>query len=915
MDRPLPQPGSVRRARERALAAQNVSSVPPPSGLGDLPPRRPPDAKTAPVPGPVNASHWPLPGPATPAGMESRWSQSHRDSLTLPIQVPNRRGPTTSDLSSLGEPLPSPFEGSPRQTVSSMGSIPDFPLPGGSYTFPAPPRKSALGPPPLSRRGMSSMYSSFSFVSPIPEESPRRGSPRPRSHESYASSAAIPETWGTGSPLPSPADSTSFFDDSVSDRSRDSTLEEFEDDINLFFEESPVNKKHVLPAPSEPPTGPIPPPPATLVPGNPFREGTQLRNTTTAPFVNPSSSIVSQATIPDGTSSITPNAILRAYAAGSLSESQSVAGGPLTSNRISHSQARRPEPRPADERGSITSLPDMIRRATTLATMMDKGTRPGSRVGEANPFTADPPTYSSGNEKSTTNVSMTESRDGDSSLSDMLAAFPPPAQTPPRELGSRESMTAREFWRSRSDYPPPPLSGTRSTSPFSPQQRSDVGKKRGRRCCGLPLWLFLLLVFLVICIIIVVIVVPVELLVVRKRDFKPDQNIDDCRKFLKCLNGGTNVVSPGSCSCICTNGFTGSDCSIADSQGCTSTNLVADNGKSRIDDVTIGGALPRLIVDSERTFAVPLSGAIIVGKVNGANLSCVGQNDLVRFNGQSMGVNAAAQIQAAEAGLFQAQAADAGPLKDEAADADSVRAEAVGAQQEVFPLVPTIIFIPDGRATIIIPLTTPGESRPTATPRITTRPNFTSRGGFTTRPTATRTRSFRPTATFLTSVRTTPLRSTIRTTSIFQTSIFQTSTSARTSPLITTTRTSPVFTTTTSVSTPTSTSTSASMTISVTVTTSSFSSLASPTPTNGFVVNDQVLEFSRVAVLYILQEENVEAAQTAQTSLGQFLNGPNPTVQEASDIDVGGRNRVNLDNFSVDVGQGPVGGKKASQPR
>ncbi|PHH68233.1 hypothetical protein CDD80_148 [Ophiocordyceps camponoti-rufipedis] len=914
MDQPLPQPGSVRKARERALATQNVSSVPPPLGMADRPPRRPPDAKTTPAPGPVDDSHWPLPGPDPPAGMESRWSQSHRDSLTLPIQVPKRRGPTTSDVSSLGEPLPSPFEGSPRQTVSSVGSIPDFPLPGGSFNFPAPPRKTALGPPPSSRRGMSSMYSSFSFVSPIPEESPRRVSPRPRSHESYASSAAIPETWGTGSPLPSPADSNSFFDDSVSDRSRDSTLEEFEDDIKLFFEGSPVNKKHVLPAPSEPPTGPIPPPPATLVPGNPSRNDNELRNTTPATFAN-HSSVVSQATIPNGTSStLTPDAILRAYAAGSLSEPQSVAGGPLTSNRISHSQARRPESRQAGERGSMTSLPDMIRRATTLATMMDKGTRPGSRVGEAAPIPADPPTYSSGNEKNMTetNVSMTESRDEDSSMSDMLAAFPPPAQTPPRELGSRESMTAPEFWRNRSEYPPPPLSGTRSTSPFSPQQRSDVGKKRGRRCCGLPLWLFLLLIFLVICIIIVVIVVPVELLVVRKRNFKPDQNIDDCRKFLKCLNGGTNVVSPGSCSCICTNGFTGSDCSIAGSEGCTSTNLVSDNGKSMINDVTIGGALPPLIVDSEQTFAVPLSGAIIVGKVNGANLSCVGQNDLVRFNGQSVAGNAAAQVQAADAGLFEAQAADGGVFRDEAADADSVQAEVV---VEVFPLVPTIIFIPDGRATIIIPLTTTGRSRPTSTPRITTRPNFTtSRGGFTTRPTATQTRSFRPTATFQTSIRTTPLRSTIRTTSIFRTS-----TSTRTSSLSTTTismlTSASTSTTTISRLTSASTTTSASMTISVNVTTSSSSSLATPTPTNGFVVNDQVLDFSRVAVLYILQEENVEAAQTAQTSLGQFLNKPDPTVQEASDIDVGGRNRVNLDNLSVDVGSGPVGGKKASQPQ
>ncbi|RDA84890.1 hypothetical protein CP532_0434 [Ophiocordyceps camponoti-leonardi (nom. inval.)] len=877
MDRPMPMPGSVRRARERALAAQDALAAAP-SGLANRPPpRRPPDAKVIPAAaGPMDSPHWPLPGPPVPPAMISRWSQSHRESPTLPIQVPKGRALIPSDHSSYADSMASPFDSPSRRTTSSVGSIPDFPLPSSSFAFPVPPRRSALGPPPSSRRGLSSMYSNSSFVSPIPEESPRKESPRPRSHESYASSAAIPETWGTGSPLPSPGDSSDFFGDSVSDKSLDSTLEDFGDDSKLFFEETPESKDNaVLPALTEPPTGPMPPPPppASLTPGGPFRDGTGFIDTPTTSYISPPS-VVSQATIPEG-DSITSDAILRAYAAASLTpptEPQPAAVDPRSSNRYSYlKRSQRP-----DDRSSMTSLPDLIRRATTLASMIDKGTRPGSRVGDLNTFAAAAPvptTYSSGNEKSTSvSMTATDSRDGDSSLSDMLAAFPPPAQTPPRNLnGSQDSLVAPDSYRSRFSVDGPPAS-SRSRSPLSPQQSV---KKRGRRCCGMPLWLFLLLIFLLICIIVVVIVVPVELLVVRKRgnnDLKPEQNIEDCRKFLKCLNGGTNVLSPGSCSCICVDGFTGSDCSVRDAQGCTSTNLVSENGTDRINDVTIGGALPRLIVDANQTFSVPLAGAVIVGKVNEANLSCVDQNALVTFNGQSI----------------SAQALDANATQASAADTDGTRLNALSNSD--FPSVPTIIFIPGARATIIIstirptvtgttaPSTT-APSRTTAT-RATSAPVFTSRPGFTTtssRPTVTRTTFIQTTRTFLTSVRTST-------------------------------------TTTTSISTTTTTSVSVSVSVSTLTTTTTSSVTPTPTPpADRFLVNDQVREFARVAVLFILQEENADAAKTAQTSLEQFLSKTDSTIQQASDVDVGGRNRVNLVKFTVDVGQGPVGGQNVTR--
>lgn len=82
-------------------------------------------------------------------------------------------------------------------TTSSMGTIPDFPLPATQLPppNPGPPRKHQnLGPPPAaSRRGPSSYYSCGSFVSPIPEEFPEQL----RKCDSFASSNAIPSSWGS----------------------------------------------------------------------------------------------------------------------------------------------------------------------------------------------------------------------------------------------------------------------------------------------------------------------------------------------------------------------------------------------------------------------------------------------------------------------------------------------------------------------------------------------------------------------------------------------------------------------------------------------------------------------------------------------------------------------------------------------
>ncbi len=146
-----------------------------------------------------------------------------------------------------------------------------------------------------------------------------------------------------------------------------------------------------------------------------------------------------------------------------------------------------------------------------------------------------------------------------SGLSDMLAAFPPPA--------SRRSMR-----QSIASWPLPRLASRTPTSLGEEPASVDGSKnpKSRRRCCGLPLWGFLLIVFLLIAIIVAAVVVPVELLVNKKDNAKPAQN---CMQELPCANGGTSVVTQGVCSCICSNGFIGKTCTVPAAQGCTTTTL------------------------------------------------------------------------------------------------------------------------------------------------------------------------------------------------------------------------------------------------------------------------------------------------------------------------------------------------------
>ncbi|KAF2769053.1 hypothetical protein EJ03DRAFT_374879 [Teratosphaeria nubilosa] len=270
--------------------------------------------------------------------------------------------------------------------------------------------------------------------------------------------------------------------------------------------------------------------------------------------------------------------------------------------------------RDAEARGSLTSLPDLIKRATRLASNLDRG-KTASRLGTN--WLEAPEVRHKDSEKRTSG-----------SISDILANFPPPGinGTPP---GSRNGF--RSSGRGRNRY-----------SRYLPSESdADEGRKhqRARRCCGMPLWLFVILMLLLLALLAAAVVVPVVLVVVPKddtggSDSASNKALQTCQSNLKCVNGGANVITAtGSCKCVCVNGFTGSTCDTSSEAGCTTASL------GNTTDATVGDQIPRLISGASSNFSVPLDGQELLELFSDADLSCVSQNALVAF-----GVNSKRRI-------------------------------------------------------------------------------------------------------------------------------------------------------------------------------------------------------------------------------------------------------------------------------
>ena len=264
--------------------------------------------------------------------------------------------------------------------------------------------------------------------------------------------------------------------------------------------------------------------------------------------------------------------------------------------------------RSAEARGSLTSLPDLIMRATRLASNLDRG-KTASRLGMQ------------GWLDGADNEGQKNKRK--SGLSEILSSFPAPgAATPPP--GSRQEMRRSRTWGQGSNLRHSALPSDSDAGEFGGQ------KKRQRRCCGMPLWLFIMLMVLLLLLIAAAVVIPVVLVVLPEDDdgsgSSSDSALAQCKESLTCQNGGVNVVtSSGDCQCLCVSGYTGSMCGTAGSAACTTTSIGSTS------DATLGDAIPRLLSGASN-YSIPLDGETILGLFSGNDLSCNSENALVSFN-------------------------------------------------------------------------------------------------------------------------------------------------------------------------------------------------------------------------------------------------------------------------------------------
>ena len=269
--------------------------------------------------------------------------------------------------------------------------------------------------------------------------------------------------------------------------------------------------------------------------------------------------------------------------------------------------------RDAEARGSLTSLPDLIKRATKLASNLDRG-RTASRLGMN--FFVD------GMEGDQRSVSD-KRRSG--SISDILNSFPPPSGVLGSPPGSRGGVSMSRW-----------SSNLRHSQLPSDSEGDEITRRRKpkRRCCGMPLWLFITLLLVLFLLVAAAVLVPVVLLIIiPNNDSNSSSNgltnkaLQSCRAQLTCANGGVNTLSgDGYCRCVCTNGFTGSSCQTNSRAGCTTVSL------SDATHATVGGEIPRLLRSAEANFSVPLDAETLLGLFSAADMSCGSENALVTFN-------------------------------------------------------------------------------------------------------------------------------------------------------------------------------------------------------------------------------------------------------------------------------------------
>lgn len=594
--------------------------------------------------------------------------QDHWDDYLQPSPIRSTRTSSTNS-SSYGT------GSTPRASnASSAGSLPDFPIPG---LYPA--RRSGNSTLPQPRRGNSSFYSQYSYVAPIPEE--RLG--QQRSHGSYASSHVIPESWDSGtldyylsSGVPDDAVDGANLDGIGADQQ----INAAEDDgTRRPVRQASMGKRHkpslttIRPTErsgkeasegsSEQRSRPLtrderdhvatmasashPPLPNGSSPGDIRAQEEVPPSMTSSEDAGPrqlETVGLNRATSPvSPTSPISPldprvDHIRNGLWKGSSIDYASPTGFPPSQMggllRYPSSETKRPLRVDVEGvgdleavRASVTSLPDLIKRATRLASVLDRS-RPGSRLDFVR--TADEQ-YT----KQETDPPPARRKSG--SISDILASFP----SPHARDGAVSALSRR-----------PPLTTPSPGIPLDMKSEGAPNRPSPKRsCCGLPLWAVLSLAALTLLIIAAAVIIPVVVVVLPRQRNSSNPSEAVCRRQIQCQNGGSAVFDDNVCRCICVNGFAGSRCTVAVGDACASTDFVAGNGQRQ--SITVGSSILPLLRQGPEEFNVPLNPSKLLSVLADVDLSCNSENALVTFRTSS--IRARAVIQTRKSFLIKRQ--------------------------------------------------------------------------------------------------------------------------------------------------------------------------------------------------------------------------------------------------------------------
>ncbi|KAF2440505.1 hypothetical protein P171DRAFT_102069 [Karstenula rhodostoma CBS 690.94] len=658
--------GSVRAARKALQEAKVQEQLPDRSKIIGLPqrPNQPialaPSRSVAPALSPT--PQWPLtndaddvlasrPGllqpnrgpppqrPPRPTSDElpiQQLSPGYRDSFNCedpfsPLSGPSSRPLTTS---------------SAHSETSSLGEIPDFPVPEPPMPTiqPLPRRMPSLGPPPSSRRGPSSYYTQISYVSPIAEEAEARSNTIRSHHGSFASSMAMPANGDLyyEDPFVRSDDEETI----TSDHGRLSPASDHDDRSGLVTpaivrqaslgrrtKPSMMTIKSVENSSTKRKTSNGEKEWEAGIGGAVLaaKDGIGGNGPARLREISPDDASLDSPTYSDHKFR-DPEKDMDPEKDGSMAPS----AFRLQGSRGAGFADRPGRPRPprldvdavreAEARGSLTSLPELIRRATRLAANLDRG-KTASRLG-LDFWEAGAP----------------DKKHHSNSMGDMLAAFPPPAQGTPTRGGTPVQRRLSQ-WTSAGEY------GAESST------NNQKGQRR-RRCCGMPMWTFVTLLIVLLFLVAAAVVIPIVLVVIPKMKNQTSTAAQDtqgmgkatatsspaqptgltgsngnqnsqCSGIITCENGGVAIPNADrSCNCVCINGFTGKTCATEGDSGCTTASI-----GGTANNATVGSGIPRLIESAQSDFQIPLDSTRLLTLFSGLSMSCTAENALITFNG------------------------------------------------------------------------------------------------------------------------------------------------------------------------------------------------------------------------------------------------------------------------------------------